>query len=155
MRVPWGDVPHCGVCTLKMDEGTAYEETGELSAVHGLSDCMVSDNGPSFTERAFTKFLTRNGIRHIRVAPYHPASNGLAKRAVKTFKSNLRKQTSGTLDAKIAQFLLHYSVKPHTTTGLLPSELFIGRKLKTSLDLIHPGVGGLRAAAATATEATP
>ena len=77
-----------------------------MFAVHGLPDCMVSDNRPSFTGRAFTEFLARNGIHHIRVVSYHPASNGLAERAVKTFKSSPRKQTGGTLDAKIARFLL-------------------------------------------------
>ena len=98
---------------------------------------MVSDNKPSFTGLAFTDFLARNGIRHIRVAPYHPASNGLAERVIKTLKSSPRKQMGGTLDAKIARFLLRYRVTPHATTGLPPSELLMDRKLRTRLDLIH------------------
>ena len=34
----------------------------------------------------FRVFLSNNGIRHDRVSPYHPASNGLAGWAVQTFK---------------------------------------------------------------------
>ena len=80
------------------------EKLREMFAVHGLPHFMVSDNGPSLTGRTFTEFFARNGIRHVRVLPYHPASNGLAELSVTAFKSRLRKQTGGTLDAKIARF---------------------------------------------------
>ena len=50
----------------------------EAFVAHGLPDAIVSDNGPCFTSSKFQDFLNSNGIRHITVAPYHPASNGLA-----------------------------------------------------------------------------
>ena len=77
------------------------EKMREFLAIHGLPDCMVSDNGPNFTGSAFIEFLACNGICHIRVAPYYPASNGVAERAVKTFKSSLRKQRVEHLTLKL------------------------------------------------------
>ena len=43
---------------------------------YGLPEQLVSDNGPQFTSKEFEQFARANGIRHIRSAPYHPASNG-------------------------------------------------------------------------------
>ena len=84
--------------------------------------------------------MTQNGIRHIAVVPYHPASNGLAERALQTFKAGVKKMQAGTLEERIARFLFAYRTTPHTTTGVSPAELLMGRKLKTSLDLVRPGV---------------
>jgi transposase InsO family protein len=64
-----------------------------IFATHGLPDTVVSDNGPTFTSEVFKEFVEKNGIRHIRSALYHPASNDLAERAVETLKDGLRKMT--------------------------------------------------------------
>ena len=53
-------------------------------AQFGLPECIVGDNGPTFTSQKFQQFLHKNGIQHTTPPPYHPASNGLAERAVKT-----------------------------------------------------------------------
>ena len=54
------------------------------------TDQLVSDNGPQFTARHFTNFVNANGIRHIRTAPCHPASNGEIQRFVQTFKQAMK-----------------------------------------------------------------
>ena len=62
----------------------------EMFATHGLPESLVSD-ASCFTSDKFKEFTTHNGIRHITSAPYHPATNGLAERAVQTLKSALKK----------------------------------------------------------------
>ena len=83
-------------------------------ATHGLPEILVSDNGSAFTSSEFETFVKRNGFRHIRVAPYHPASNGAAERAVQTLKNFLRK-TEGDLYTQIARFLFQYRLTPHSS----------------------------------------
>ena len=78
-----------------------------------------------------------NGIHHIRSAPYHLATNGLAERTVQTFKDAMRKVTPGDIDTILARFLFHYRTTPHCTTGLSPAELLLGRQLRTHSDHSH------------------
>ena len=62
-----------------------------MFATHGLPQTVVSDNQSVFTSSDFEDFMQMNGIRHIRTAPYHPASNGLAEQAVQTLKEGFKK----------------------------------------------------------------
>ena len=72
--------------------------------------------------------------------PYHPASNGLAERAVQIFKHSVAKLTEGTVQTKISTFLFNYRITPKSTTGMSPSELLLGRRLKSALDLMKPNL---------------
>ncbi len=56
-------------------------------ATHGLPELLVTDNGSVFTSAEFGEFMDRNGIQHVKTAPYHPSSNGLAEWAVPSRKS--------------------------------------------------------------------
>ena len=60
-------------------------------STQGLPEIIVSDNGSNFTSKEFETFLKLSGIKHITTAPYHPASNGLAERAVQTVKEGIKK----------------------------------------------------------------
>ena len=106
-------------------------------ATHGLPHVLVADNGPCFTSDEFAKFCAMNGIKHTRVSPYHPASNGLAERAVQTVKEGLRK-TTGDLETRLSRFLAQYRLTPQTTTGQAASELLMNRRPRSRLDLVQP-----------------
>ena len=111
-------------------------------ATHGLTEVIVSDNGTAFTSDEFALFVQRNGIRHLTSAPYHPASNGLAERAVQTLKSALKDPGGVRLETQICHFLFRYRITPHSTTGIPPAELLLGRRPRSRLDLLHPDVAG-------------
>ena len=104
-----------------------------LFAQFGLPSTVVTDNGTQFVIEEFEQFLKNNGIRHISSAPYHPATNGLAERAVQIFKAGMRKITDGSTADRIAR-------TPQTTTGSSPAELMFGRNLRTRLDLLLPNL---------------
>ena len=80
---------------------TTIEKLRQSFCYLGLPEILVTDNGSTFTSDEFEEFMKRNGVRHIKTSPYHPASNGLAERAVQTFKAGLRKLKEGTLKVSV------------------------------------------------------
>ena len=95
---------------------------------------MVSDNATSFASTEFEEFDAN--IRHITSAPSHPATNGLAERAVQTFKESMKKSSRGDLEIKLARFLFHYRTTPHTTLGVSSAELLLKRKARSHFDIL-------------------
>ena len=74
------------------------EKMRSTFATLGPPEQLVTDNGTSFTSEEFRQFMQNNGVHHIKTSPYHPSSNQLAKRAVQTFKSGMKKLTEGALE---------------------------------------------------------
>ncbi|KAG8173468.1 hypothetical protein JTE90_024130 [Oedothorax gibbosus] len=108
----------------------------DLFARFGVPKSLVSDNGTAFSSEEFRRFMSRNGITHIRTAPYHPNSNGIAERAVRTTKSALKKMTEGPFAQRLARFLFSYRRTPSAATGRSPAENMFGRPMRSSLDLL-------------------
>ena len=117
---------------------TVVELCRTLFAQFGIPETVVTDNGPCFVSEDFESFLVKNGITRILSAPYHPATNGLAERAVQTVKKGLKKETEGSIAARLAKVLIAYGSTPQSTTGSSPSELLFGRHIRTRLDLLKP-----------------
>ena len=63
---------------------------------------------------------------------------GLAERTVQTCKSTLKKIDVPSLEIKLQHFLLNYRTTPQGTTGIPPSQLLMGRQLRTRLDQVIP-----------------
>ena len=64
------------------------ERLQSIFSTHGLPHTLVTDNAKNFTSTSeeFKAFIKANGIIHITSALYHPSTNGLAERAVQSFK---------------------------------------------------------------------
>ena len=110
-------------------------------AIHGIPETIVTDNGTCFTSEEFATCMLNNGIQRICVAPYHPASNGMAERAVQTFKQGFTKMREGTIETRVSRFLFRYRNTPQSTTRISPAEMLLGRRPRSHLDLMHPDIG--------------
>ena len=109
----------------------------DMFARWGLPHQLVKDNGPQFTSIEFENFIKSNGVRS---APYHQATNWLAKRLVQSFKQALHvsKKEKRSLIHRVATFLFQYRNAAHATTEIPPAELMIGHMMRNQLDLLRP-----------------
>jgi len=56
----------------------------------GIPDTVVTNNVTCFVSSEFEQFLFVNGIHHQKSSPFHPATNGLAERAIHILKQGLK-----------------------------------------------------------------
>ncbi len=114
-----------------------------MFAQHGIPNSIVSDNGSSFTSSEFQNFCKMNGIKHYTSAPYKPASNGQAERAVQIIKNGLSRIKEGSIQSRLVRMLLNYRTRPHQTTGRSPAKLLMGREVTNNTVIISaPGHNG-------------
>ncbi|XDV15015.1 hypothetical protein PO909_015169 [Leuciscus waleckii] len=123
-------------CTSSMK---TVEALRSIFGRFGLPQQLVSDNGPQLVSEEFEAFMKANGIQHIRSAPYHPSTNGLAEWFVQTMKQALKStQGKGSLNQRLNTFLLSYRNTPHAITKVSPAAAMFKRQLRTRLDLLKP-----------------
>ena len=108
---------------------------------YGYPKMIVSDNGTQFTSVEFREMCLLNGINHVKTAPYHPQSNGQAERFVDTLKRGLKKLKGegGCPEFALQKLLFAYRSTPSSTLkNKAPSEIFLGRKIRSRLNLLIP-----------------
>lgn len=116
---------------------------GRLIARFGVPRSIVSDNGTQFTSQEFSQFCKNHNIVHIKSTPYHPRTNGLAERAVRTFKDRIKAAGADCMvERELQQFLFSYRNTRVRATGQSPAEIMFGTRLRTRLDLLKPDVRG-------------
>ena len=136
-------------CFFKWIEAILMRSTTTARTVHELSVLfsrfglplqLCTDNGPQFTSDWMASFVRRHGIRHIRVASYHPSSNGLVERAVRTVKERIKavRRDDKSMEESLLTFLLNYRSTPLSTTGKTPANMLLGRNIRSKLALLIP-----------------
>lgn len=102
----------------------------------GMPESIKTDNGPQFISAEFNAFCKQFGIEHIKTTPYWPQANGEVERLNRTIGKRLKisQETTGSdWQWDLRTFILMYNSTPHSTTGVAPSSLLFGRKLKDKL----------------------
>ncbi|UYV68986.1 K02A2.6-like [Cordylochernes scorpioides] len=100
-----------------------------IFARHGIPETVVSDNGTQFgAAREFANFARQYGFTHVTSSPRFLQSNGMAEASVKIAKLILKKNQDPSLG------LLEYRSTP-LENGYSPTELLMGRKLRTTLPI--------------------
>ena len=105
---------------------------------HGLSEVIVSDNGTTFFKRRILGFYLSEQYTSHSNTTIPPVLYRHVERAVQTFKDAMERDSSDTLQARVARFLFHYETIPHTTTGITPAEMLMGRRLRTHMSCLLP-----------------
>ena len=104
----------------------------------GYPHTLVTDNATTFMSQEFQAWCKQRGIVHLTGAPYHPATNGAAERLIQSFKQALRKSSLPPKKA-LQEFLMQYRRIPFAS-GLSPSELLNGRRIRTKIDTLVPSI---------------
>ncbi|XP_060118370.1 uncharacterized protein K02A2.6-like, partial [Heteronotia binoei] len=102
---------------VSTSSATAIRALRRAFSTHGIPDTIVSDNGAAFTSGEFQAFLQRYLIKHIRSAPFHPATNGQAERMVRTTKEALIREAARGFFAGDPVFARNYAQGPMWVGG--------------------------------------
>ena len=94
----------------------------------GIVEKIRTDGGPQFISQEFRQFCRQNEISHSVSDPYLAQGNGAAERSVQTAKRILKTDDPTTA-------LMEYRSTPMQVTGYAPSQLLMGRIIKTNLPL--------------------
>ena len=116
--------------------------TGVITALksqfarYGVPSAVISDNGPCYNSAEFRKFSEDWGFEYITSSPGYPQSNGQSERAVQAVKAMLEKAGNPY------KALLSYWNTPLEEVNLSPSQMLMGKRLRTSIpateDLMEP-----------------
>jgi putative transposase len=105
---------------------------------HGVPRRLLSDRGGVFMSAAFAAMCVERGVRHQRIRPAHPWTNGRIERVFRTFKEEVMRRYVwifagvGEIDRYCVDFLRWYNRdRPHGSYGgRTPDEVFFGRAMQ-------------------------
>lgn len=106
-------------------------------AHHGLCRTLVSDNATQFMSREMYTFLFNLGIKHVTTSAYHPQANSSERvnrnltMALRIYHNNAQK----SWDELLPYLMLSMNTCQHTSTGVTPASIYLGRELKHPLQL--------------------
>ena len=100
-----------------------------MFAIWGIPEEVISDNGTLFRSLQFDEFKARYRFKHTTSSPHHSQANGTAESGVRIAKRILKQE-----DPLLA--LMVYKATPIPATGKTPSELIMGRLIRTTLPTV-------------------
>ena len=122
---------------VTMVRSTAFDKLQDkledVFSLQGVPETVTSDNGPPYCSKDWRKFGKQMGFKPLPVSPEHPEANGIAERFMATIVKTTHAAIAEGKDPKleIKRRLLNYRNTPHPSTGKTPSELMMGRVVRT------------------------
>jgi hypothetical protein len=91
----------------------------------GIPETLKSDNGPPFQGEDFAEFCREFGIKHRKITPAWPQSNGQVENFNKNLKRLIQRSYISGVDwrAELNSFLRSYRNTPHSATKVAPAQL--------------------------------
>ena len=112
------------------DSRTVIEQLKMQFSRHGISEVVISDNGPQYASTEFAKFASDWHFQHITSSPRNPQSNRKVESAVKIRENIMRKAVHGKFDPYLA--LLDHRNTP-TEIGASPVQRLFSRRTRNLL----------------------
>ncbi|KII60618.1 Retrovirus-related Pol polyprotein from transposon 17.6 [Thelohanellus kitauei] len=126
------------VATRNQDaETTANIFMGNIVSRFGVPKKIITDQGRQFESATFKGLCEGLEIEKARTSAYHPQSNGIAERCVKTLKERLKllcQDDTDQWDQKLNHALMALRFSKHCSTGFSPFELLTGHQPRTITD---------------------
>ncbi len=109
-------------------------ETQILNSLLGLPLKVLSDNGPEFVCANFEEMLTKYNIKHIKITPLNPSSNGAIERFNRSLLNILRGlESRGTdWDRQLTKTIQIYNDTYHKEIKCSPNHYILAKKHKES-----------------------
>jgi hypothetical protein len=109
----------------------------------GVPESITHDDGPPYFS-GDRKFYAKEGFLPCLCTPEHPEGNGIAERFMGVLVKTVHTAVAENKDpvVELQRRLLNYCITPHPSTGKMPSELMMGKQIRTKVPmLLKPAQG--------------
>ena len=109
--------------------------TKRVFSKFGIPKEVISDNGPQYISREYSKFAREWDFKHDSSSPEYPQSNGFIERTIQTVKKTLKKAFHSGDDPYLA--LLALRTTPFPNGQPAPATILMNRQLRTTLPAVN------------------
>lgn len=123
------------ICTERLKDKSITSVIAFLENIFnhfGSPTEIRTDNSP-FNSKQLLQYADINNIKMKFSSPNYPQSNGLAEKAVGIAKLIIKKAIDEGKGNEIGYRILEYNTTPIASMSISPTELFMGRMIKTKL----------------------
>lgn len=123
--------------TMKAEDvkNTLDEALRHVVTSHYNPPKLLSDNGSCYISGELAKYLTDQGMKHVRGRPLHPQTQGKIERYHRSMKNAIKLDnyfSPGQLESKLKEFVWYYNYERYheSIANLTPAEVYYGKAEK-------------------------
>ena len=111
------------------------EQLENSFSIYGYPEKLRRDNGSPFSSHKFKQYLRDVNITDKTIIPEHPQSNVVVENSNRSLSKCLRiaKVQNSPWQNELRKMLLNYRNSVHSTTNVIPTQLFFNHDLKIFL----------------------